>query len=52
VIVMPASNCCSNSVVVAEKALPSSQMSVMKTESSQQANAIRGTTAKAVSLTR
>ena len=58
VIVMPASNCCSNSVVVAEKALPSGQISVvkpvsvMKTESSQQANAVRGTTTKAVSLKR
>jgi hypothetical protein len=43
---------------VAQKALPSSQMSVVKpvsvkkTESSQQANAVRGTTTKAVSLTR
>jgi hypothetical protein len=43
---------------VAEKALPSGQMSVakpasvMKTESGQQANAVRGTTTKAVSLKR
>jgi hypothetical protein len=37
---------------VAERVLPSGQVSVMKTESSQQANAIRGTPIKAVSLKR
>ena len=52
VIVVPASTCCSSSIVVAEKALPSGQVAVMKTESSQQANAVRGTTTKAVSLKR
>ncbi len=58
VIVVPAIACCSSSIVVAEKALPSGQMSVvkpapvMKTESGQQANAVRGTTTKAVSLKR
>jgi hypothetical protein len=52
VIVVPAIACCSSSIVVAEKALPSGQASVMKTESGQQANAVRGTTTKAVSLKR
>jgi len=52
VIVAPASNCCTNSVVVAEKALPSEQVSVLKMESSQQANTVRGTSARPVSLKR
>lgn len=52
VIVVPASSCCSSSIVVAERALPSGQVSVMKTESSQQANAVHGTTTKTVSLKR
>jgi hypothetical protein len=52
VIVVPATTCCTNSIVVTEKAATNVQASVMKTESSQQATAARGTTAKAASLTR
>ena len=52
VIMAPVSTCCTNSVVVAEKALPSGQVSVLKTESSQQATAVRGTSARPVSLNR
>ena len=52
VIVVPASPCCTSSIVVAERVLPSGQVSVMKTEPSQQANAVRSTTIKAVSLKR
>ena len=52
VIVVPAIACCSSSIVVAEKALPSGQSSVMTAESGQQPNAVRGTTTKAVSLKR
>ena len=52
VIVVPASPCCTSSIVVAERVLPSGQASVMKTEPSQQANAVRSTTIKAVSLKR
>jgi hypothetical protein len=37
---------------MAEKALPSGQVAVVKTESSQQANAARGTATKTVSLKR
>ena len=52
VIVAPASNCCSSSIVVAEQAAPNRQVSVMKTEPRQQANTVRSTTIKAVSLKR
>jgi len=52
VIVAPAPTCCTNSVVVAEKALPSGQVSIIKTESSKQAKADRSTIAKAASLKR
>ena len=52
VIVAPASTCCSSSTVMAENATPNRQVSVMKTESSQQAHVARGTTATAVSLKR
>ena len=52
VIVAPAATCCSTSVVVAEKALPTGQASVMKTESSQQATAGRGTKTTPASLKR
>jgi hypothetical protein len=37
---------------MAEKALPSGQVSVLKTESSQQATAVRGISARPVSLKR
>ena len=52
VIVAPAPTCCTSSVVIAEKALPSGQVSIIKTESSQQANADRSTMVKAASLKR
>jgi hypothetical protein len=52
VIVAPAPICCTSSIVVAEKAAPSGQVSIIKTESSQQANAARSTMAKATSLKR
>ena len=52
VIVAPASTCCSSSIVVVENAAPNRQVSVMKTESSQQAHVARGTTATAASLQR
>jgi hypothetical protein len=52
VIMAPAPICCTNSVVVAEKALPSSQVSIITTEPSQQATAGRSTMAKAASLKR
>ena len=52
VIVSPATTCCTNSVVVAEKAATSGLASVMKTEPSQQAPAASGTTARAASLKR
>ncbi len=52
VIVAPASTCCSSSIVVAENAAPNRQVSVMKTESSQQAHVARGTTATTASLQR
>jgi hypothetical protein len=52
VIVAPAPICCTNRVVVAEKALPSSQVSIIQTEPSQQATADRSTMAKAASLKR
>jgi hypothetical protein len=52
VIVAPSRPCCSSSVVVAETVAPNRQVSVMKTESSQQADVARGTTATAASLKR
>jgi hypothetical protein len=52
VIVAPAMPCCTTSIVVAEKSLPSEQASVLKTEPGQQASAVRGTTMKAASLKR
>lgn len=52
VIVAPVSTCCTNSVVVAERAEPSGQMSVMKAETGRQAAAAGGTTATAASLSR
>ena len=52
VILAPATTCCNNSIVVAEKAAPNGQASVMKTEFSQQATAARGTPAKSASLNR
>jgi hypothetical protein len=52
VIVAPASTCCTSYVVVAEKAVPSGQVSVVKTESSPRAIAAQGKSATAVSLKR
>jgi len=52
VIVAPAATCCTSSIVMVEKALPTGQASVMKTESSQQATAVRGTTTTTASLKR
>ncbi len=52
VIVAPVRTCCSSSIVVSEQAAPNRQVSVMKTESSQQAHVARGTTATTVSLKR
>jgi hypothetical protein len=52
VIVAPVSTCCSSSIVVSENATPNRQVSVTRTESSQQAHVARGTTATAVSLKR
>jgi hypothetical protein len=52
VIMAPAPICCTNRVVVTEKALPSSQASIIKTEPSQQVTAGRSTMAKAASLKR
>jgi hypothetical protein len=52
VIVAPARPCCSSSIVVAETVAPNRQVSVMKTESSHQADVARVTTATAASLKR
>lgn len=52
VIVAPVRSCCSSFIVVSEQATPNRQVSVMKTESSQQAYVARGTTATAASLQR
>jgi hypothetical protein len=52
VIVAPVRNYCSSCIVVSENATPNRQVSVTRTESSQQAYVARGTTATTASLQR